>query len=141
MYIGNQRQHSFAVRDLLINDITLQYFENGIEFAPNNNFINTFDKINVVMCKYGFLVSADNSVSAGEKIVFNDCVFGNNDIAHFRLAAQVNYYIINCSLDYTGQHVFFIDETCALSRLIIDKGHIEGVPQYLVYCPKNYRYL
>ncbi|HGO4357755.1 TPA: hypothetical protein MB816_005552, partial [Klebsiella pneumoniae] len=85
LYIGNQRQHSFAVRDLLINDITLQYFENGIEFAPNNNFINTFDKINVVMCKYGFLVSADNSVSAGEKIVFNDCVFGNNDIAHFRL--------------------------------------------------------
>lgn len=137
LYIGNQRKHSFAVRDLLINDITLQYFENGIEFAPNNNFINTFDKINVVMCKYGFLVSAVNSVSAGEKIVFNDCVFGNNDIAHFRLSAQVNYYIINCSLDYTGQHVFFIDETCALSRLIIDKGHIEGVPQYLVYCPKK----
>ncbi|WP_161795714.1 hypothetical protein, partial [Raoultella terrigena] len=108
-----------------------------IEFSPLNNFINTFSKVNVLMCKYGFYVSRENSVSAGEKIIFNDCVFGNNEIAHFYLSAQVSYYINNCSLDYTGNNVFHISSSSALSRLMIDKGHIEGVPGFLVYCPQK----
>ncbi len=137
LYIGNQRPNRFAVRDLLIKDVTLQYFNAGIEFAPNNNFINTFDKINILMCKYGFWVKAYKSINSGEKIIFDNCVFGNNQVAHFYLGAQISYYINNCSLDYTGEYVFYISETSALSRLLIDKGHIEGVPKYLVYCPEK----
>lgn len=135
IYIGNSNPHSFAVRDLLIEDITVQYFKSGIEFSPKNNFINTFNRVNVLLCKYGFYVSGENSISAGEKIIFNDCVFGNNESAHFYLSAQISYYINNCSLDYTGGNVFYISSSSALSRLMIDKGHIEGVPGFLVYCP------
>lgn len=135
IYIGNNNPHSFAVRDLLIEDVTVQYFDIGIKFSPKNNFINTFNRINVLLCKWGFYVIGEHSISAGEKIIFNDCVFGNNENAHFYLSAQISYYVNNCSLDYTGNNVFYISSSSALSRLMIDKGHIEGVPGFLVYCP------
>ncbi|VTN63344.1 Uncharacterised protein [Klebsiella pneumoniae] len=116
-------------------DLTILGFKYGIQITARNNFINTFYGIISMMNQYGVYVSGGQALNAGEKMIFEKCTIGNNSVAHFWFQAPMWYYINNCSLDYTSADVFLVGNLSQVSRILIQGGHVEGVPGYLVNCP------
>ncbi|ASC11759.1 hypothetical protein AM486_13310 [Klebsiella pneumoniae] len=135
LYVGDPNISVFAVRDLMIGDLTIIGFKYGIQITARNNFINTFYGIISMLNQYGVYISGGQSLNAGEKMVFEQCTIGNNSVAHFWFQAPMWYYINNCSLDYTSADVFLVGNLSQVSRILVQGGHIEGVPGYLVNCP------
>ncbi|MDU2461732.1 MAG: hypothetical protein E7D28_17515, partial [Clostridium sp.] len=135
LYVGDPNTSVFAVRDLMICDLTIIGFKYGIQITARNNFINTFYGIISTLNKYGVYVSGGQALNAGEKMIFENCTIGNNSFAHFWFQAPMWYYINNCSLDYTSADVFLVGNLSQVSRILIQGGHVEGVPGYLVNCP------
>ena len=68
-------------------------------------------------------------------MIFENCTIGNNSVPHFWFQAPMWYYINNCSLDYTDADVLLVGNLASVSRILVQGGHIEGVPGYLVNCP------
>lgn len=135
LYVGDPNDSVFAVRDLMACDLTILGFKYGIQITARNNFINTFYGIISMMNQYGVYVSGGQALNAGEKMIFEKCTIGNNSVAHFWFQAPMWYYINNCSLDYTSADVFLVGNLSQVSRILIQGGHVEGVPGYLVNCP------
>ncbi|NER56729.1 hypothetical protein [Klebsiella pneumoniae] len=135
LYVGDPNTSVFAVRDLMIGDLTIIGFKYGIQITARNNFINTFYGIISMLNQYGVYVSGGQALNAGEKMIFEKCTIGNNSVAHFWFQAPMWYYINNCSLDYTSADVFLVGNLSQVSRILIQGGHVEGVPGYLVNCP------
>ncbi|SAQ13582.1 Uncharacterised protein [Raoultella planticola] len=135
LYVGDPNTSVFAVRDLMICDLTIIGFKYGIQITARNNFINTFYGIISMLNQYGVYVSGGQVLNAGEKMIFENCTIGNNSFAHFWFQAPMWYYINNCSLDYTSADVFLVGNLSQVSRILIQGGHVEGVPGYLVNCP------
>ncbi|MFU2170442.1 hypothetical protein [Klebsiella grimontii] len=135
LYVGDPNTSVFAVRDLMICDLTIIGFKYGIQITARNNFINTFYGIISMLNQYGVYVSGGQALNAGEKMIFEKCTIGNNSVAHFWFQAPMWHYINNCSLDYTSADVFLVGNLSQVSRILIQGGHIEGVPGYLVNCP------
>lgn len=135
LYVGDPNTSVFAVRDLMICDLTIIGFKYGIQITARNNFINTFYGIISMLNQYGVYVSGGQALNAGEKMIFEKCTIGNNSVAHFWFQAPMWYYINNCSLDYTSADVFLVGNLSQVSRILIQGGHVEGVPGYLVNCP------
>ncbi|MFS4675051.1 phage tailspike protein [Klebsiella pneumoniae] len=135
LYVGDPNISVFAVRDLMVCDLTIIGFKYGIQITARNNFINTFYGVISMLNQYGVYVSGGQALNAGEKMIFENCTIGNNEIAHFWFQAPMWYYINNCSLDYTSADVFLVGNLSQVSRILIQGGHIEGVPGYLVNCP------
>ena len=135
LYVGDPNTSVFAVRDLMICDLTIIGFKYGIQITARNNFINTFYGIISMLNQYGVYVSGGQALNAGEKMIFENCTIGNNSFAHFWFQAPMWYYINNCSLDYTSADVFLVGNLSQVSRILIQGGHVEGVPGYLVNCP------
>ncbi|HDO7140117.1 TPA: hypothetical protein P3R66_005935, partial [Klebsiella pneumoniae] len=135
LYVGDPNDSVFAVRDLMACDLTILGFKYGIQITARNNFINTFYGIISMMNQYGVYVSGGQALNAGEKMIFEKCTIGNNSVAHIWFQAPMWYYINNCSLDYTSADVFLVGNLSQVSRILIQGGHIEGVPGYLVNCP------
>ncbi|HHC1559416.1 TPA: hypothetical protein ACN7EJ_000206 [Klebsiella pneumoniae] len=135
LYVGDPNTSVFAVRDLMISDLTIIGFKYGIQITARNNFINTFYGIISMLNQYGVYISGGQALNAGEKMIFENCTIGNNSVAHFWFQAPMWYYINNCSLDYTSADVFLVGNLSQVSRILIQGGHVEGVPGYLVNCP------
>ncbi|SXE54310.1 hypothetical protein [Klebsiella variicola] len=135
LYVGDPNDSVFAVRDLMACDLTILGFKYGIQITARNNFINTFYGIISMLNQYGVYVSGGQALNAGEKMIFEKCTIGNNSVAHFWFQAPMWYYINNCSLDYTSADVFLVGNLSQVSRILVQGGHIEGVPGYLVNCP------
>ncbi|MDK7026977.1 hypothetical protein, partial [Klebsiella grimontii] len=135
LYVGDPNTSVFAVRDLMICDLTIIGFKYGIQITARNNFINTFCGIISMLNQYGVYVSGGQALNAGEKMVFEGCTIGNNSVAHFWSQAPMWFYLNNCSLDYTSADVFLVGNLSQVSRILIQGGHVEGVPGYLVNCP------
>ena len=135
LYVGDPNTSVFAVRDLMICDLTIIGFKYGIQITARNNFINTFYGIISMLNQYGVYVSGGQALNAGEKMIFEQCTIGNNSVAHFWSQAPMWFYLNNCSLDYTSADVFLVGNLSQVSRILIQGGHIEGVPGYLVNCP------
>ena len=135
LYVGDPSTSYFAVRDLMVGDLTIMKFKYGIQITARNNFINTFNGIISMLNQYGVYVSGGSSLNAGEKMIFENCTIGNNSVAHFWFQAPMWYYINNCSLDYTDADVLLVGNLASVSRILVQGGHIEGVPGYLVNCP------
>ncbi|VAT79701.1 Uncharacterised protein [Klebsiella pneumoniae] len=135
LYVGDPNDSVFAVRDLMACDLTILGFKYGIQITARNNFINTFYGIISMLNQYGVYVSGGQALNAGEKMIFEKCTIGNNSVAHFWFQAPMWYYINNCSLDYTSADVFLVGNLSQASRILVQGGHIEGVPGYLVNCP------
>ncbi|WP_366209119.1 hypothetical protein [Klebsiella pneumoniae] len=135
LYVGDPNDSVFAVRDLMISDLTIIGFKYGIQITARNNFINTFCGIISLLNQYGVYVSGGQALNAGEKMVFEGCTIGNNSVAHFWSQAPMWFYLNNCSLDYTSADVFLVGNLSQVSRILIQGGHVEGVPGYLVNCP------
>ncbi|HBT9723754.1 TPA: hypothetical protein MCN62_004428 [Klebsiella pneumoniae] len=135
LYVGDPNTSVFAVRDLMICDLTIIGFKYGIQITARNNFINTFYGIISMLNQYGVYVSGGQALNAGEKMIFEKCTIGNNSVAHFWFQAPMWHYINNCSLDYTSADVFLVGNLSQVSRILIQGGHVEGVPGYLVNCP------
>ncbi|HCI6661599.1 TPA: hypothetical protein NPP41_000269 [Klebsiella pneumoniae] len=135
LYVGDPSTSYFAVRDLLVGDLTIMMFKYGVQITARNNFINTLNGVISMLNQYGVYISGGSSLNAGEKMIFENCTIGNNEIAHFWFQAPMWYYINNCSLDYTSADVFLVGNLSQVSRILIQGGHIEGVPGYLVNCP------
>ncbi|HBT7661917.1 TPA: hypothetical protein MCW73_001434 [Klebsiella pneumoniae] len=135
LYVGDPNVSVFAVRDLMACDLTIFGFKYGIQITARNNFINTFYGIISMLNQYGVYVSGGQALNAGEKMIFEKCTIGNNSVAHFWFQAPMWYHINNCSLDYTSADVFLVGNLSQVSRILIQGGHVEGVPGYLVNCP------
>ncbi|WP_176601370.1 hypothetical protein [Klebsiella quasipneumoniae] len=135
LYVGDPSTSYFAVRDLMLGDLTIMMFKYGVQITARNNFINTLNGIISMLNQYGVYISGGSSLNAGEKMVFESCTIGNNSVAHFWFQAPMWYHINNCSLDYTGADVLLVGNFASVSRILVQGGHIEGVPGYLVNCP------
>lgn len=135
LYVGDPSASYFAVRDLIVGDLAVMMFKYGVQITARNNFINTFNGIISMLNQYGVYVSGGSSINAGEKMIFENCTIGNNSVAHFWFQAPMWYYLNNCSLDYTDADVLLVGSLASVSRILIQGGHIEGVPGYLVNCP------
>lgn len=135
LYVGDPSTAYFAVRDLMVGDLTVMKFKYGIQITARNNFINTFNGIISMLNQYGVYISGGSSLNAGEKMIFENCTIGNNSVAHFWFQAPMWYYLNNCSLDYTDADVLLVGNLASVSRILVQGGHVEGVPGYLVNCP------
>lgn len=135
LYVGDPSTSYFAVRDLVVGDLTVMKFKYGIQITARNNFINTFNGVISMLNQYGVYVSGGSSLNAGEKMIFENCTIGNNSVAHIWFQAPMWYYLNNCSLDYTDADVLLVGNLASVSRILVQGGHIEGVPGYLVNCP------
>ena len=135
LYVGDPSTSYFAVRDLMLGDLTIMMFKYGVQITARNNFINTLNGIISMLNQYGVYISGGSSLNAGEKMIFENCTVGNNSVAHFWFQAPMWYYLNNCSLDYTDADVLLVGNFASVSRILVQGGHIEGVPGYLVNCP------
>lgn len=110
-----------TLADSFFENLTINFFNVAIKINSINFYINTFNNLKLYNNDIAILIT-NNSVNAGEKIVFNDCEFGSNKIVLQNNANNFNTYWNKCSFDYGKKYVM---EFTKASQTYINNCHIE----------------
>lgn len=87
-----------------VDEFQILKFGTGLRIANSTTYINTFRRMSIFNCN--LCLDADleaaNTTNAGEKIIFQDCVLYNSNIAMKVSSNVLDIYFNNSSIDYCG---------------------------------------
>lgn len=104
--------------------LNLRKFENAIRISPINTFLLEFDSVTCEANNKAILYdnwSGAQKMNSGENIKFNNCIFGNNDIAFENNLNDIDIYFNHCSFDF-NKYIFNPKYSCNVN---ISESHIE----------------
>lgn len=115
--------------EIEISNLNIYYMGTAIKIDSNNNYCITFTHCLIERNYYGILYNADTN--SGEKIAFNDCIFGHEYVCFYSNTNTLSTLSFNnTSFDFCN--CGFYEANNAASNAIVSfiNCHIEGLGYY-----------
>ena len=104
---GRTKEDTRKRNNLVLQGITFKKYNKGLHINSYSTYIMTYEKLVFTGCDYGLYIGNDEgiTVDSGEKIVFNDCVWGNCKTAIINKSIKLELTFNYCSIDMCGSCV------------------------------------
>ena len=119
--------------EIIMSNLNIYYMGIAVKISGNNNYIITFRDCLFERNYYG--VYNESNSNSGEKISYENCVFGHLYVSDFKNCeiAESNY--INCSFDFCQNGI--VQNVLSNENINFIGCHIEGLGYYGPDMPKK----
>ena len=95
----NPLSASIQVSNLIINNIKVQYFDDGLNLPESNFYLNKFENLHLTQNNVD-INSYVRSNNSGENLFFSFCIIGSSPVGIKSNGSVNGFFFNNCSLDF-----------------------------------------
>lgn len=133
IFLGNSTSVS-DVRNVKLRHVSVTGVRRSLTFGSINTYMFTAHDCHFEGSQVNVYLPNTTSANSGEKMVFNDTIFGGADAYHFYMATPGMDITCNgCSFDFTNGDVIYGAQSWGFAKLTLNDAHIEGYDGRFIY--------
>lgn len=133
VFLGNSTAVS-DVRNVKFRHVSVTGVRRSLTFGNINTYMFTTHDCHFEGSQVNVYLPSPTSANSGEKMIFNDTIFGGADTCHFYMATPGMDITCNgCSFDFTNGDVIYGAQTWGFAKLTLNDAHIEGYDERFIY--------